>query len=279
MSLLVGITALVGAAGCINAGAAGREREIQRSFTAAPGSTVVVEISGGSIVSRTTSGRTVNVTLRETVAANSDREADELLGRYDVTIAQEGDRIVVRATRRQDITGLWRGVGFASDIEVPADVHLDVRTSGGRISIVGERTASLQARTSGGSVRADGGAGDLDLRTSGGSIEVDRALGRLAAQTSGGSIRVNRIGAASRDVSLRTSGGSIRAGIDPAAAFDVSAETSGGSVHVDDLPVMNAEPVGRGGRSRFHGTMNGGGGHFVARTSGGSIRLAGTARP
>jgi DUF4097 and DUF4098 domain-containing protein YvlB len=151
-------------------------------------------------------------------------------------------------------------------------VLLDLGTSGGRISVRGNRTADVKAGTSGGSVSADGGRANLTLNTSGGSIRVREVLGRLSADTSGGGIDVGYVGPTARDVVLTTSGGSIDVGVDPAASFALDAGTSGGSVRIEDLPFDALSQ----GRSHASGVINGGTNRLRVSTSGGGISIRGT---
>jgi hypothetical protein len=246
------------------------ERRLNQTFTAAPGHVVSVTISGGGITTSTGTGNQVQVTLTQVIRAGSDREADDLLKDYEISATQTGDRIEVLGRRRSNGEE-WSGrdVRISATLVVPANVRLDLRTSGGSIDVRGSRTAAVTAHTSGGQISADGGSGAMDLSTSGGGIDVRDVLSTLSANTSGGSIGVDRVGPAATDVRARTSGGSIRIGVDPAAKLDVGAETSGGSVDVDGLN-LTARTIGR---SRIRATLNGGGGRLDAATSGGSVHL------
>jgi len=251
------------------------ERRFERTFTVAPGHVVSVTLAGGGITTSTGTGNQVQVTLTQVIRADSDREADDLLKDYEVSATQSGDRIEVVGRRRSNVAE-WSGhrVSISGTLVVPANVRLELRTSGGSIDVRGSRTAAVTAHTSGGSVSADGGSGAMDLSTSGGRIDVRDVLSTLSAYTSGGGIGVDRIGPAATDVRAHTSGGSIRIGIDPTAKLSVEAETSGGSVDIDGLS-LTARTIGR---SRISGTLNGGGGRLDAATSGGSVHLRAAGR-
>lgn len=262
------------AAGCLElSGFVPFEREIERTFQVSPGSLVEVDISGGAIRTRPGAPGVVKVSMHQQIFADSERDAQAILSGYDVTIGQSAGVVTARARRKEGLSS-WRvrrGHSFSSTVEVPPDVRLKLRTSGGAIIVQGERSAAVDATTSGGAMEIAGGTGDIAIRTSGGSIQVDRALGALVATTSGGNIRVGYVGAASRGVELDTSGGNIRATVDDEARFDLSANTSGGSVAIEDL---NLQTVSRA-RTRVAGHLNGGGARFRAHTSGGNITLKG----
>jgi hypothetical protein len=262
----------VGTAGCFH-DTATRERELTRSFKVASGSVLVVDVSGGDVTVRTGPPGVVNLALRQEVRARSDRAADTAIGRYDVAMEQQGDTVTLRALRRNGGDWDWDGVQFSASVEVPADVRLDIKTSGGQVRVGGERTAAVKLRTSGGSVRVDGGSGDTDISTAGGQIAVQRALGALRARTSGGNVEVRYL-TMTRDVDLATSGGSIDVGVARNAAFTFDGRSSGGNIDLRDLPTENI-----GDKKDDHTlnvTVNGGGARrFIARSTGGRIRVRG----
>lgn len=273
--VLLGVLLGVGQLAAL-AGAPQIKRPLNRTFTAAAGSTVSVRISGGPITVETGSGRSVQLTLEQNFEnVSNDADADRALAEYDVTAAQEGN--IVRVEVRRQREGGWRyrrgdpRVNFAARLTVPADVQLDVHTSGGPITVRGDRTAHVKADTSGGAITVDGGRANFDLDTSGGPIRVGRVLGNVVADTSGGSITVDYVGPTATEVSLDTSGGTIRVGVDRAAKLDIDASTSGGSVSIENLPFETRTLR----RTRASGTMNGGGGRLTADTSGGSIEIRG----
>ncbi len=254
------------------------ERTLDKSFTVAAGSVVKADLSGAPI--RTTVGPagSARIVLKQKFRSDSEAEADTVLEQYEVSCAQDGDTVRLVAKPKKSLSFRWGAgdrVSFAAEITVPADVRLDLDTSGGSIAIDGEMTAAVRANTSGGSIKVAGGD-DLNLDTSGGSIQVRRALGRLRADTSGGSITVDYVGAAATDVNLDTSGGSIHVGVDPAAKLDVVGDTSGGRVRMDGFADFT---VHKKDSDHVSGKLNGGGGRLRADTSGGGIRIAPAAQP
>jgi len=252
------------------------DRTLERSFNVAPGSIVKVDITGGPITATVGPAGTVQLTLKQEIRAGSETEANDLLAHFEIAATQQGEEVRLTARMKEKLGWLhqWgNAVRFSAVLTVPANVRLDLDTSGGSIKVNGETTAALRADTSGGSITVDGGSGDLNLDTSGGGIKVGRALGKLRADTSGGSITVGYVGATVTDVNLATSGGSISCGVDPAARLNLAADTSGGSVQVEGLPFE--------AHSREHshasGKINGGGAPLRADTSGGSIVIHGAA--
>jgi hypothetical protein len=269
---LLAVLPVIAGGACIEQGAV-LERRLERSFQVASGSTVRVELSGGSVTAVTGPPGVVQVSVLQTVHTNeSEQAATRRLEDYLVDARQERGEVLVVGRRKSLLSwGRWRGNGvrLSTTVTAPPDVRLDLGTSGGRINVRGERVAAVRAATSGGSVSVDGGSADLALNTSGGSIRVARALGRLTADTSGGGITVDYLGASAGDVVLQTSGGSIRVGLDPVGSFALDAGTSGGSVRIEDLPFDALSH----GRSHANGTINGGANRLRASTSGGSVTI------
>jgi hypothetical protein len=279
LALAVVMALVVGSAACVRPATPTGTRTVDRTFDVTPGSRVAVDMAGGTVQTTLAPPGHVRVVVTVDAYARSSEDAAELLRDYDVTTAQEAGTVAVAVrdhrgrTYPRLITGWFRRVRLAARLDVPGDVALDLATSGGRVEVRGQRAAETRARTSGGSVRADGGTGAMTFETSGGSIDVGTASGPLSAHTSGGSIRVAYIGPSAAPIELVTSGGSISAGIDRTATLDISADTSGGGVDAGDLSTAQVtEDAGRR-PSQYAGLMNGGGGRLRARTSGGSIRL------
>jgi hypothetical protein len=258
-----------------------RERELTRSYKVAPGSVVVIDVAGSDVSVITGESGVVNLSLKQEVRARSDREADSTIARYDVALAQERDTVTLKARRKSGDSWGWDGhVSFSAVAEVPANVRLDVRTSGGRIRVGGDRAAAIKLRTSGGSVRADGGAADMDIASQGGEIVVQRALGALSARATGGSIDVRYLSVA-RDAELTSSGGSIDVRVARNAAFVFDGRSTGGNIDIRDLTQTDAADD-HADRDRERDrerkvVINGGGARrLVARSTGGNIRVSGT---
>ncbi len=251
------------------------ERQVEREFKVAGGSSVQVRLTGGGIAAAEGEPGTVRVRLRQRIAADSEQDADRALEDYEITLVQEGSEVRVIARPKDRVRSSRRRVHVSASLIAPSDVRLDLQTSGGGIVVRGDRRAALRAATSGGGIEVDGGSGDLDLDTSGGGITVGRALGLLSADTSGGGITVDYVGAKAREIELDTSGGGIRVGVDPAASLALSASTSGGGVRIGGL-AFTAQSQSR---SSAQGTINGGAGRLRAETSGGGIVIQAASAP
>jgi hypothetical protein len=278
---------------------AAAEFRLEKELSLSDGGTFEIETDSGRIAVRGSarSGARVVITSPK----------DEVESRYDFTFTDGGDASV-RAKRRGSAVRRWfgdRGDSLRFEVEVPASVALELRTSGGGISVreVNGRSVLhtsgggieleglggvVRAHTSGGSIRAfglggealldtSGGSvkvedalGDLTVETSGGSISIDNAAGHVDARTSGGSVTAHLAAGNDRGGSFSTSGGRVTVYVDPSVSLDIEASSSSGRVTMD-LPIA---VQGRISRSRIDGTLNGGGETLRLHTSGGSVRLA-----
>ena len=233
---------------------------VERRLALAPGSTFILEATGGSVVvtGDAPSGAVVTVT-----------SADDSFGdRFAIEVEQRPGFVRMTVRRRGGWLsgwvreGLFGRPGAQFTVRLPRDTRADISTSGG--SIDGSRlSGASRLRTSGGGIRARDISGPLDARTSGGSIDARNIAGDVIAGTSGGGIAVADIRGSAR---AETSGGAIQ--IDGVAG-NIYAGTSGGGVRVR----------GAGGRIEAHSSggpitvsfapSNGRGGDLS--TSGGSV--------
>src|SRR6187401_2564819 len=184
------LVALAVSAGCDTYAGPAFERQLDRSFTVAAGSTVHVDLGFGSITTETGPAGSVQVIIKQAIDAGSEREAESMASDYELSAVQTGNDIRAVSRRKPGVAAhLWQrnGIQLSARVVVPPDAKLELATSGGSIRVHGDRTAVVKAQTSGGSVSVDGGStAALTLGTSGGSIRVGRALGGLRASTSGG---------------------------------------------------------------------------------------------
>jgi DUF4097 and DUF4098 domain-containing protein YvlB len=226
----------------ISAAHAAIESPIHRSFNVRPGGTVTVDTDLGDI-KVTSGGSNVSVDVIRRARVSSQSKADELFKDLDVNFASEGNNVRIRA--KYDHPTSWFHWNTDLDvrfvINVPSQYNVDLRTSGGDITVsdlngqakvntsggdvaLGHIAGAVDAHTSGGDISMAGSQANAMLVTSGGDIKVDNSAGPLNVKTSGGSID---IGHAQGDLTAHTSGGSIEIG-DAGGIIDAS--TSGGSI-------------------------------------------------
>ena len=292
------------------AGYSETEEHLEKAFAVSPGGKLVVDINVGAIEVTASDRKDVAVEVFRKADARGigggDAEKAELQ-RHEVTFAQEGNNVVVRAQRQKDAPRVKNmSLNFRYVILVPAKFDADVKTRGGSIKVA-DLNGDLKAHTSGGSLKFTGIHGPIDghtsggsidlansdgkafIKTSGGSIKVSKHKGDVLAKTSGGSVSVQDVdGAVQASTSggsvsaslakitgecrLETSGGGVNVAVPGNATLDIDAKTSGGSVH-SELPVATTVGEKERRRTSLRGQLNGGGTPLYLRTSGGSINL------
>jgi DUF4097 and DUF4098 domain-containing protein YvlB len=273
---------------------------VRRAFNVAPGGTLYLDTDVGNVhVVPGAAGVVVSVQRR----ARSQKELD----RVHLSMRQEGNDVHVRNEVEQQMSKWFswgNNLDMTFDVTVPAHYNVELKTSGGNVSVgdlhgfVHARTSGgsvklahidgvVDAHTSGGDVRLDGASGNASLRTSGGSVDVGsvggtlyartsgggitigEARGAIDAETSGGSIRASLSAQPRGDSRLSTSGGNITVALAPTIGVDLDAHTSGGGVN-SDLPIT---VMGKVSDDSLNGKLNGGGPKLVLRSSGGGIHV------
>lgn len=287
--------------------ATAEEKNLNRTFTVAPGGVLTVNADGAEIFVTGSDANTVVVHIEARGPQDELNELNEL----NLSAEPSGDGIKVEALRPKHRGrfgsgwGSWR-VETHIDVTVPRSYRVQARTSGGDVrleSVSGPsrlRTSggslkakdvkgALDGNTSGGQVRLEsiegpvnahtsGGSmflsdikGDVEADTSGGDVRLINIDGRIRAGTSGGSVRCELIGP-NRGISASTSGGSVWITLPKDVSGTVDAQSSGGSIE-SDFPIATT----RWSAHRLNGQINGGGNEIFVRTSGGNITLS-TAR-
>jgi DUF4097 and DUF4098 domain-containing protein YvlB len=237
-----------------------------RSFDVGAGGDLVVDLAGGDIQITTATGvRSVQVD----VVGIDQKDLPYL------ETSQSGP--TVRVSFKPRGRG-WSTARF--EFTVPEDFDLNLRTSGGDISIQGSVRGTVSGTTAGGDIRlqdvegevnvtTSGGdisagqvRGDARLTTAGGDVVLELADGEVEIRTSGGDIRVGDIG---RRLTAATAGGDIRLGNVGGTA---SVKTAGGDISVGNV-AGTAELATAGGDIELMAA----GGSVQARTSGGNLTL------
>jgi len=285
-------------------------RTVEKTFAVQAGGNLKADTQGGDITIKTSDSPEVHVAVKQVIHASSEKEADELLAKLTLTLEQSGNDVIAAAKYEKRSSGKWFGnwppVTVSFEITVPKNYNLKLDTSGGNISVA-SLTGNVHARTSGGDLKFDRIAGDIDagtsggnitlkegtataqLRTSGGDIEIDRAGGPTEVSTSGGNIKINSVAQLisattsggdvravitdplKQDTLLSTSGGNVEVEMVKGAGFQLDASTSGGDVNASGLTITIEK--GGTGKSRLVGAVNGGGPRLKLRSSGGDVTV------
>ncbi len=201
---------------------------IKRGFTVADGGTLRLDGAYGNL-KIVTGGSGVAIEVHRDADG---RRAEKRMAEHKITFEQHGNDVVIESDFDGDRHNRWFGwddddYDVQWNIRVPDRYNVDVSTSGGWIEI-DPIDGTVEAHTSGGSIRTGRLGGKSTLDTSGGNITIDAAAAEVKAHTSGGSIT---IGDTTGTVDARTSGGNITLA---RISGEVVARTSGGGIKIED---------------------------------------------
>ena len=230
------------------------EKRLDRTFTVTPGGRLTIDADSSDLRVTGTSGTQVVVHV---LISGSGRS----LERMTLSADQSGNDVAVIA---KEPSGGWIHLfqGWNRDgkveVQVPHDYNIDIRTSGGDIT-VGQLNGDARGKTSGGDIRVSEVRGPVDMQTSGGDVRVEQIEGNTRLGTSGGDIDVTRL---TGDLDAKTSGGYIHL---DSVAGKVMARTSSGNVIANAIR-GDSDLKTSGGDIRA--TIDG---KIAAHTSGGNV--------
>jgi len=282
-SILCMLTSLVFVA---TAAFADIEDTVEKSFKVGDNGHLVVDTRMGSIEVQAIGSGDIKVTVYRKFDTDSKNQMEKILDNLEMDFRQTGNDVFVTVQYQKDADTFF---GFGHSrlqlrfvVQVPKVYNVDLKTSGGSISIsdlqgkadsrtsggsltFGQIQGPVNGKTSGGSITLQGCTGNADVHTSGGSIHIGEVDGPVNATTSGGSITIEKVKGSvlaetsgggitveevMGNINASTSGGSVRATItkQPTSSCDLS--TSGGSITVKlaaDIKV-NVDAGTSGGR-------------------------------
>ena len=253
------LAAAIGGAGCeVRAGEGdfslgfwqGSARDTwERTYTVAPGGRVEVLNVNGEIRAEAATGATVHVRAERHVSAGSDEAAQDLLRRIEMREEVGPERVRIETVTPR---GHWGGHKVTYTVQVPAGVHVDLRTVNG-----GVRLDNV-----GGEVRATATNGGVRGRL------TDVSL--LDARTTNGGVELELAGTLAKDgrVSLASVNGGVRLAVPEGTQADVTARCTNGRVSVTDLAL---DVEGEQTRRRVSGRLNGGGARIDLQTTNGGV--------
>ncbi|MEW1753888.1 DUF4097 family beta strand repeat-containing protein [Streptomyces angustmyceticus] len=140
-----------------------------------------------------------------------------------------------RLTLEAEDCGMGRRCEVGYRVLLPRNASVELRTSGGDITVHGA-AGGITAETSGGDISvADSAARTATARTSGGDVDLalSAAPDKVSGRTSGGDVTI-RLPKGSYAVDASTSGGDRKVSVptDEDSAHEVTARSSGGDVSV-----------------------------------------------
>jgi DUF4097 and DUF4098 domain-containing protein YvlB len=182
----------------------------------------------------------ISYTVRLSVRARSEAEARNVMQRYNVRVAPQGEWVVLTAPGGPVISTVT--------VKAPRLDHVVVSTSDGAVEASGIE-GSLEVDSGAGELSADRIGGDCKLVTGGGDIRVGTVGGGLRCSSGAGKIHVGTVSGAAV---LETVGGDISAAD---VGGTVRAETGGGGIHI--IKAGGAVTAGTGGGQIVVDTANG----------------------
>ena len=219
-----------------------------------------VDTDAGSVQVRGAAQSNLTYVMKKRVKADSEEEARKLFSNFRIQAWSQGGVATFRGQCEPCYGRMQAAVDF--DIATPrATATVNARTGGGSVGVTGI-AGTVAVETGGGSIRLDDISGPASASSGGGTIELGTMGGDVSVETGGGAIRINSAGGR---VAATSGGGSIEV---VSAKQAVSAETGGGSIRVQKCGAeVKAES---GGGSLEIGDA---GGAVTAETGGGSIRV------
>jgi hypothetical protein len=289
------------------------ERTLERTFVVSAGSILKIDTCQGAIRVESSTDNQLHLLVRQSMAVESEADADRRLQDLDLQIEQTGSHLAVKAryhTAAHWFWEAWPPVALAYVVKVPRACSLELVTAEGDINVsslqgmllartgngaifTGEINGSVQATSTRGDVAVTACTGELTLIAKAGNVLVGRAGGLTKIAGAGGTIEVQRtrgnlhvegdnadlkIGFAyplTESAELHTAGGDIEVIFDPRSACTISARASiFGAVKSKDLSLK--VEAGKMGSSRAIATLNNGGPKILIDASGGNVRLNGS---
>ena len=274
-----------------------------KTFTDTNLKSIVMDVSGSDISIESWDQNSVKVDFF--LESKSQSFMDSFNDKYETNYSMEDGVVYVDLKRRSK----WNFMSFNNKkmyytVKVPKSFTLDLRTSGGDLSIT-DLIGTIEGKTSGGDIKIVDFKGIVDVSTSGGDMDFTNVTGKIDASTSGGDINVQKcegnlafktsggdidIKSADGKIFAETSGGDIELNV-PKNAEDIDLETTGGDINIripkSDLTIelnsfggdvklsrdVDDDFKGKIKTSKVNGKLNKGGNLLNAKTTGGDIFL------
>jgi hypothetical protein len=171
----------------------------------------------GPVTLEAGNSKTFNYTVRVSVRARTEAEAQRVMQRYTVRVDLLGDTAVLTAPAGPVISNVT--------VKTPRLEGATITTSDGAVEATGV-DGGLQVETGAGDLTVDRIRGDCKLHTEGGDVKVGTVEGTLRCTTGAGKINVGWV---KGEAVLETFGGDIVA---TEIKGPVRAQTGGGGIHI-----------------------------------------------
>lgn len=252
------------------------EDTVEKTFRVGEGGVLTVDTQRGGIEVRAAGNDQVKIVVQRKFNTNDRDQVDRILKDLKMEFTQTGNDVNVLVEHKDSDSFFgWDRARFNLHfiITVPEKYNVDLKTSGGSISVAdlhgraatrtsggsltfGRIRGPVSGKTSGGGISLQGCDGDADVSTSGGGIHIGEVMGQVTAATSGGSITIKKAKGSVQaktsgggihveevmgTINASTSGGSVEATLTQQPGADCELRTSGGSITVSMAPDIRAE--------------------------------------
>jgi hypothetical protein len=151
------------------------EQNIEKTFQVTPGGQFILQADRGSVDVKTDQTDQVQVHVFRKVGGGSKANVDELFANHEVTLTQNGNKILVVAKNKINKHFSW-GINrprleVRYVINIPKKFDVELKTAGGNIQLA-DLDGQALARTSSGSIKIAHVSGKVDAADAGGDIFV-----------------------------------------------------------------------------------------------------------
>lgn len=223
----------------------------EKTYQVAPGATLEIENTNGTIDVRSHAGSTIQVTARRTARAVTEQRARELLNRTKLEESASSDLVRLVTPRQGSSMGQHLEVRY--EVKVPASIAVNLTTVNGKVEL-------------------EGVTGAVALETVNGGVEARGISALRTAETVNGSISLQLAALSPQGARIETVNGSVGVKLPTATGADVSVRTVNGGIEVDGFgKVDSAEQR----RRHYDGKLNGGGPTLRVETVNGGVTVRG----
>jgi len=142
------------------------EQNIEKTFQARSGGQLILEADRGSVEVKTDQSDKVQVHVFRKVSGGSKANADEQFANHEVTLTQEGNKVLVVAKNKTNKHFSWSinrpGMEVHYVINIPKKFDVELKTAGGNIQLA-DLDGEAMARTSSGSIKVGHVSGKVEL--------------------------------------------------------------------------------------------------------------------
>ncbi len=219
-----------------------------KSYELAPGATVEILNTNGTITVTAGEGDTMDVVAERIVKASTEERARELLEEFEIRETASESRVRLDSKATGMSLGVNRLVNYTVTLPAWANVRLE---------------------TTNGDIRVENIAGELRIDATNGRIEGTGLGNGASVAATNGAISLEFAALGDQGVSCETVNGQITVALPRDAGADISARVTNGSISTGDLGLDTSEES----RRRVEGRLGPGGARVRLETVNGAIRL------